>query len=797
MKSFRTLRTAFGFFLGAALFFSSCQEDKMKEYFEEPSWLRGSIYDELKSSGDYTIFLAGIKRGGYDPIVKGKSILTVMAPDDEAMTAYLNKHYPGETIESLPVDEVKKLIGNHLLYYSFDKNKLVNFRPIEGDGATEEDKLSNAGLYYKFRSHSQDPVTQEVDTAGNLVNVYHLERYVPVFSYMMFQTKQIDAKKNYEYFYPETGWKGADGFNVANAAVEPDGYAIPTSNGYIYRITDVLEPLNTIYKELEDAGKYTRFLELLDRYEYYQKDEDLTKEYGNGKDLYQHYHSPMPNLACEWPTTSYLNVAINSWGAYTVFAPTDNAFMDFFNDYWKSTPEVPNYDELAEVPDASIQALLLNSLYGSSIVFPEEIEKGLIENNDGFVIKIDTGKVAQEDRIICLNGVLYGCEYLTPPAQFYSVTGPAYQYKKFSNFVTMLNSSGMISSLCSDAVRYIALYPSNQAMEKNAGITYNEAKKALVTTTSPNGISGGVMSDYVYAHIAQPMDGDCVLPENSDKVKVFANVSPTRKLYWYVKDGRITNSIKFNDMLKTAENTYTEENIFCDFTALEYRDEGPDGWMNGRCYEIDGFFEGSYDNSANIQFVSTMWKYQHDATTQFYAWMKLLDKASFIDRNTHAVTFMSENCLMLVPTTDKLEQAIVDGKVPGITANGASVGDAAFFDNCEITDAAALEYYVKQYFIPLSTAVMSNYPYVGWGEQTQEVGGLITMQSLEVFDDEGKSTITTTNLNIFDDGSKLSVQVIAPEGAAARPVVDVVPDYYYLPFIYDDGCVHIIDGVLE
>ena len=198
MKNIRRPKGRFGILIGLSLLFASCQEKNMMEYFEEPSWLRGSIYEELQSSGNYTLFLKGVDKAGFAPMVKGKSILTVMAPDDDAMKEYLGEHYDGQTIDELPVDEVKKLIGNHLLYYSFDKDALVNFRPIEGDGATEEDKLNNAGLYYKFRSHSQDAITQEVDTAGNLVNVYHLERYVPVFSYMMFQTKQIDAKKNYE-----------------------------------------------------------------------------------------------------------------------------------------------------------------------------------------------------------------------------------------------------------------------------------------------------------------------------------------------------------------------------------------------------------------------------------------------------------------------------------------------------------------------------------------------------------------------------------------------------------------------
>ena len=154
--------------LCSAVFWSSCQDNL--EYYDTPDNLKGSIYETLEDRGNYSIFLKGVDLGGYAPILKGKGVWTVMAPNDEAFASYLKSEYGVNSIEELSVDEIKKLIGFHIMYYSFDKNKLINFRPDEGDGATDEELMVNAGLYYKFRTKSQDALTLEVvnDTTGNL-----------------------------------------------------------------------------------------------------------------------------------------------------------------------------------------------------------------------------------------------------------------------------------------------------------------------------------------------------------------------------------------------------------------------------------------------------------------------------------------------------------------------------------------------------------------------------------------------------------------------------------------------------
>ena len=763
----------------------------MDEYFETPDWIEGSIYEKLEADGQYSQFIKGADRAGFKPILDGKSILTVMAPTDQAMATYLQQAYGKSDISELSDSEVKKLIGFHILYYAFDKDMLINFRPDEGDGATAEQKLQNAGLYFKFRTKSQDPVTQENDTAF----VYHLERYVPVFSHLMFRTKGIEAQPNYEYFFRETGWNGADGFQVANANVTD--YNNIAKNGYIYKVDRVLRPLETIYTEMRQAGKYEKFLSFYDTFKTYQKDDDLTLNYGNGLDLYQVLFEDraarisLPPIASEWPVTNYRDVTNLAYKAYSIFAPTDQALQDFFNDYWREG----GYEVLDSVSPTLVSTMLRHCIYEQSFVFPEEVERGLILDSEKQPIKFNTSEVPQADRIVCSNGVLYGCSVLTPPAMFNSVTGPAYQYKKYSTFQQMLASSGMQSTLCQDAVSYIMLYPDNDQLRNNAGIEVN-AEGKLVSTAQPNGMSAGNVTPYIYAHVASPADGNSVLPTTGKKV--LQTLSPdAKKTYWYVKDGRITHCIKHNERLHYAANPTPEEDIFVPFQPLDYRGN-VDGWSNGHAYAYEKlFFEGNFSNINDSRLIRLMYAQRADETSEFFGWVNLLDKAGVINHSSQrlATDFTADECLMFIPVTQAVEQAIVDGRIPGITANDAEVGSPEFFTNTEVTDAEALQEYLKLYFVPLLTAVITNYPYVGWGEDTAAQGGLITLQQRERIVDGEVVGVSSTNMNIYDDGTRLSIGIIGNGGAVSRRV-NVTDTYDYFPFIFDDVVAHFIEDVL-
>ena len=247
----------------------SCQDDLSEnDHYKAPSWLKGNAYEVLQKEGNYTSFLRAVDLSDYKSIVAGKSIVTVMAPNDDAFKTYLaNKGYTSiDDLYSKNPQYLNELVGYHLMYYAYDWAKMVNFRPNEGDAATDEQKEVGAGYYYKHRTRSISPIEEQRvkltpnATSDTLIQVYHYERYLPVFSNKLFETKGIDAAYNYNYFFPETKWNGITGgeggFNVAGAEVL-DQDNVVTDNGYLYHVSQVLDPLGTIYDELKKDPKYS------------------------------------------------------------------------------------------------------------------------------------------------------------------------------------------------------------------------------------------------------------------------------------------------------------------------------------------------------------------------------------------------------------------------------------------------------------------------------------------------------------------------------------------------------------
>lgn len=777
LKHFIKLSVAAVFAIAIA---TACSD--MDEYFKVPGWISGNAREVLESDGHYSLFLQGAEKAGFTPLLEGNAILTVMAPDDETLARYLQDNYQAADFSTVSKEEAARLIGYHILYYAFDKQKLSNFRPIEGDGASEEELNRNAGLYYKFRTRSQDPVSYV--GAQNDTAVYHYERLLPVLSARMFQTKKIDAKSNYEYFFPDTQWSADDGFQVSNAAVTE--YAVAANNGYIHKIDHVLRPLETIYTELQRAGKYTRFLQYYDAQQSYEADEELTRETSSAQTLYHHYHKSLANIDCEWPVTKYSEIADMAKLAYSVFAPTDQAWDEFFQDYWRAG----GYESIEEVDSVTKADILRNSVCTQSIVFPEEITSGKVENVDGDVISFDPQLVPQADRIICSNGVLYGCSRLTPPTKYVAVTGPAFQYKDYSNFLMMMQGSGQTKKFTSDALDFIMLYPSNEQMLSAAGI-YKDGDK-LVTLANPKaGLNSATQAAYVNLHAAQCLDGNTVLPTTGDKV--YPTMSENQKLYWYVHNGKITSSITFNALLTgTAQGPATEDDVFTEPHPLTYRGDA-DGWTNGHAYTYDRLlFEADYDNSPYKNFVQFAYSTRQEPGTDYFGWINLLHKAGLINTSSSTVKFMAESCLMFVPTTAAVERSLLAGTIPGARATDTAIGAADFFDHVEITDAEQLEYYLKLYYLPLSTAVMSNYPYIGWGEKTEDVEGIITLQQDEV-EQDGTMTIATTNLDIYDEGQRLTVGVRDRTTGKVAKRVAVSGKYHTFPFVFADGPVQFIE----
>ena len=66
----------------------------MDEHYEKPEWLKGTAWEVLSNEygGKFSMFLEAAELSGFKPILDGKSVATVMAPDNDAFAAYLEEH---------------------------------------------------------------------------------------------------------------------------------------------------------------------------------------------------------------------------------------------------------------------------------------------------------------------------------------------------------------------------------------------------------------------------------------------------------------------------------------------------------------------------------------------------------------------------------------------------------------------------------------------------------------------------------------------------------------------------------
>ncbi|WP_460540798.1 fasciclin domain-containing protein [Echinicola sediminis] len=712
----------------------ACREVGWEEHYERPEWLKGNAWELLENRGEFSIFLEAVERAGYRSLVEGKGIITVLAPSDEAFEIYLSEKGLS-SVEELSTAEIKKLVGYHLVYYAFGRERFANYRP-EGQAV---EKPALAGLYYKHRTKSRDTVSVELDiVTGKERTIFHKERFVPVFSHYLFTSKDIDATANYEYFYPESRWTGAGGFNISNASVKE--YALPTDNGYVYLVDRVIAPLETVYEELKDESNYSDFIGIYDRFTTYWYDDETSKQYADaGDSLYIKTHAGLPEIASEWSynggggLVDYANLAALSANAYNVFAPNNQALQNFFNEFW-----APYYSSLEEVPFLPLQVLLYNHVYSGSIVFPSEVERGDIKSTFGNVIQFDPMQDVV-DKGIGVNGVYYGLNEVIVPSLFQGVTGPMLQNPKYNMFLHMVYRSGILQALMGDALKFTLFVPSDEVILNTlyggSEIFWNEGNPLrfgdeAVEVENAEGIrvpmSTGAMKAFVQNHIITDEITEIA------GTKVFRTRNPFS--YLYITDEGVASS-----------NTYN----LSEFTSATNVDGD---WTNGKVYDVERSLireEGSF------KYIVASASSGTSTVQEFSEFSKLLSQAGLVDPNKEFEFLFGDNYMLFAPTNEAILKAKEEGKIP--------------------SDRDELERYLRYYFVPISPNSINDYAFPGMGVS----GEFLTAQ--EKGDAYGQLTLA-------DKGS--SIQLKSETGETA----DVVSVF---PKIYVDGAIYQIDKVLS
>lgn len=717
------------------ILFSSC-ESEMDKYYQLPDWLKGNAWEVMEDKGNFKLFLSAVEKTSFKDLVQGKGIITVMAPTDEAFQAYLTENGYA-SVDAIPAVELEKLVAYHLVYYSFTKGQFEDYKP---NGIESENVLK--GIYYKFRTKSRDAISTWSDVTANDVQrrVIHKDRFLPVFSFNLFESMRIDAKENYEYFYPNSIWTGANGFNVSNASVID--YAIVTDNGYVYTIDKVLQPLETVYTELSKSTDFSVFKNAYDRFVTYEYDAKSSAEYGNGDSLYIRYHSALPPIASEWTTypsaLDYTQLSVLSRTAHNVFAPDNQAMQAFFNKYWSEY-----YTNINEVNFLPMLFFLYNHVHSGDIVFPETIEKGQLRTS--FSTPITFNRNDAKIKHMCVNGTLYGLNKVLVPPMFQKVSAPMFCNPQYNIILDMMLSSGFETNLLSDEVNFKVFYPTNEIITANTTI---EGRRIQYLNTNSK----------KYGAQQVQIEGDVIDWEAmraTQKKSIAGNHIAIRKMtsrgdeavyktinsynYLYVKGNKVYSSLTYN----LGDETRTPE-----FTKIE------GDWNNGDAYALSGDFASALVPETNqIKNILTT-----IASPAEYAYFKEAVLSSGMDKTSPPYNFLQgERFIILIPTNDAVYNGWLSGKIP-------------------FSPAATVANYLRRYFINVNASGLLDYPFPGAGVQ----GTLVSFAN--------NSQNTTATYTLIDSENGLKVR------DAKGNEVNVVS---YFPRIYADGAVYLIDGLLD
>ena len=451
--------------------FLQCCEDTWEEKVipDRDPVQKGFTYDILKRKGNFNYFLEAIQKSGYQALVEGKGLSTMFVPTDVAFRRYLLRN-GYNSIDDIPEDYLKQMMGQHILRYSYGPDQLLNFQPRIN---IEE---YPAGIYFRHWTVYQDGVEMRKDAGGN-------DKFLTVFNPNLFKTLGIkDPEANYKYFFPKSNWLGTeDQLNPANAAViEP---AIPTDNGYVYVVDNVIEPLRTIYKVMEDPdNNFNIMRELYDRFPGYRViNADYDERYADGTgNNYWFFHYNTANymllaIACEW-TTDRPDWTLLPKVTYNGFVPNDEAMTRYFREFWGSSELSEAYKKWEDVDHLTLYYFLRNHFTDmDGMAFPEMLRSGL-SSDWGYPYEFDVD-MDVNFKEMCGNGVIYGLTTVEEPPLFRSVARPAFQSPKYSLFGYMLDKAAMLQDVTNRERELTLFIPSNDVLQTE-GYTLNRSGAA-------------------------------------------------------------------------------------------------------------------------------------------------------------------------------------------------------------------------------------------------------------------------------------------------------------------------------
>jgi hypothetical protein len=467
------------FFTLLTSLFISCKKDFDKEY-EKPSWLTGTIYDQLQANAKLTdeslstkLFLQAVDSAGLAAKFKVSS-WTLFVPNDAAMKKYLADNGV-QSLSQISNDQLYSMVLFHTIKYAYNDYQFQN--PNLLSGTNPDVAARTEGQIWRFPSQFGGYIQRNVFSIPDQmsVDVVGTPKYSSLFFNQYFTNfAKTDPATSYNYFCPGINFTG---FNFAASQVVSKN--IVCENGYIDIIDHVAGPLLNFDEIISSDPQFSIFAHMLARLATYAINTTATNNQPNNGD--PDGDGVIDNLY----TKSYTSLSVkpndentDATNCYTAFIPTDQAMTGYLNSnifkYYNSIDSVP----------LNIIRYFVQSHFSATAAWPQKISVKTDANNEFIKFSSGTDVVSAK---LASNGLFYKLNKVQTPSILNSVLAPIYLNPEYTVFTRLLENSGIVNDLRDIHSSYTVFALTNKAL-LDSGIYIDGTDNIYPITTNASNI---------------------------------------------------------------------------------------------------------------------------------------------------------------------------------------------------------------------------------------------------------------------------------------------------------------------
>lgn len=502
--------------LCAGLMVSCVDKNELVDEDSKPSWLGGSIYDELKSpsassglEGTFTTYLRLVDDLGYADVLSRTGSKTVFAANDSAFSEFFKSNDWGVTSYDELSDAQKKL----LLKYSMLDNALLvgmlsNASNGDGNGVTAGSVLKHKTSLdvidtvttYPFLSvqaaYGNNSNFNEFTTGLSVVNdattpmLVHFTR-----DYMLNNNITTNGTGSDFSLLMGEDYDNKSAYILKTKVIAED---VTCQNGYIHQVRDVLVQPGNMAQLIKNTPELSIFSHMLDRfavpvlnttvtnsyhdwYEEQSKVNDMTGVYNPDKIYEIRYLSNNSQGCAEFKNGGSVSLKFDpGWNEYctstsstlssigAMFVPTDDAFSEYFlngggkaviNRYATEKPvTLENLKRNTDGMPLNVVSTLLSNMMVVDFSQAVPSKFSSIVDDAADIMGVSLSDLQQNtdgsyEIKIANNGVIYETSTVLGPKSYEAVSSPAL----FENNMKMINWMIQNKSLESGAANKYSL----------------------------------------------------------------------------------------------------------------------------------------------------------------------------------------------------------------------------------------------------------------------------------------------------------------------------------------------------